>query len=176
MIPKFVLVVMLITSCFGQLKYDRAVDWNLPDLVHKRLEGSHLLEKYDLSDRLNPFYLRGDFDGDSKPDYAVLVVNRQSKKSAIAVYLSSRDQIEVLGDGGVLIRVGTKKEGYGLADFDWMDAWQVEARERLTPNELNEAAAIPQMKGEGFMVEKTEAASALIYWDGAKFRWYQLAD
>ena len=56
-----------------------------------------------------PFYLRGDFDGDSKPDYAVLVVNLQSKKSAIAIYLSSRDRVEVLGAGGVLIRVGTKK-------------------------------------------------------------------
>jgi hypothetical protein len=170
------LILLAVTSCFAQLKYDRGVDWNLPESVQKRLEASRLLDKYDLSDRVNPFYLRGDFDGDGKPDYAVLIANKKSKKSAIAVCLSSRNTVEVLGADGTKLRVGTKQDSYDLADFDWMDAWQVHSRTKLAASELNSAETIFRMAGEGLLVEKTESASALVYWDGAKFRWYQLSD
>jgi hypothetical protein len=81
-----------------------------------------------------------------------------------------------LGAEGKNLRVGTENGGYDLADFDWMDAWQVRKRVQLSRNELNDRPKIPQMSGEGIMVEKTEAASALVYWDGQSFRWYQLTD
>jgi hypothetical protein len=170
------LILLAASSCFAQLRYERAIDWNIPDSAQKLLEESHLLEKYDLSDRVNPFYLRGDFDGDGKPDYAVLIANKKSKKSAIAICLSSRNGVAVLGADGTKVRAGTSREGYDLADFDWMDAWQVHARIKLAQNELNVAGTISQMTGEGLLVEKTEAASALVYWDGRRFRWYQLSD
>ena len=32
------------------------------------------------------------------------------------------------------------------------------------------------MIGEGVMVEKTESASGIIYFDGKCYRWYQLGD
>ena len=144
--------------------------------MQKRFASARFLDTYNLSDRINPFYLRGDFDGDGKPDYAVLVINKRLKKSALAICLSTHNAIDLLGVGGTKLRVGTNEDGYDLADFDWMDAWQVEPRLKLVPNELNSAATIAHMAGEGLIVEKTEAASALIYWDGKKFRWYQLSD
>ncbi len=173
---KLALLIILTTSVFAQLKYERAIDWNLPDPVQKRFESAHLLDSYDISDRVNPFYLRGDFDGDGEPDYAVLVTNKKSKKSAVAFTLTSKTTVDVIGGEGVKLRVGSKDDGYDLQDFDWMDAWQVHRRVQLPANELNTAATIHQMLGEGVMVEKTEAASALIYWDGKSFRWYQLGD
>ena len=172
----FLLFLVLSVSMFGQLKYDRGIDWNLPDSVEKRFEAARLLESYDLSDRVNPFYLRGDFDGDGKPDYAVLVTNKRSKKSAVAIALSTKSGVDVIGGEGMKLRVGTEKDGYDLEDFDWMDAWQVHKRVPLSRNEFNDHATIPKMSGEGIMVERTEAASALIYWDGKSFRWYQLTD
>jgi len=48
-------------------------DWNIPRPVWERLDKEKLLSTYEISTKLNPFYLRGDFDGDGKPDYAVLI-------------------------------------------------------------------------------------------------------
>jgi len=174
---KAILVVLLAAApYFTQLKYDRTIDWNLPDPVKKRLDAAHFWDAYSLSDRVNPFYLRGDFDGDGKPDYAVLVTSKKSNKSAIVVCLSSRNSLDVLGAEGTKLRVGSLKAGYELTEFDWMDAWQVHSRLKLGQNELNPPGTFAQMAGEGLMVEKTESASALIYWDGSRFRWYQLGD
>lgn len=170
------MLLPLIATCFAQLKYDRAIDWSLPESVQKRFASTHFLDTYDLSDRINPFYLRGDFDGDGKPDYAVLMINKKLEKSELTICLSTRNVVDLLGVDGTKLRVGTNKDGYDLDDFDWMDAWQVQPRLKLVSSELNPAATIPQMVREGLMVEKTEAASGLIYWDGKKFRWYQLGD
>jgi len=35
---------------------------------------------------------------------------------------------------------------------------------------------VTPMTGEGIVVEKAEASSALIYWDGKQYRWLQLSD
>jgi hypothetical protein len=32
------------------------------------------------------------------------------------------------------------------------------------------------LRGDALLVAKREAASALVYWDGKSFRWYQLGD
>ena len=169
-------LVSLSLHVFGQLAYDRPVDWNLPDPAQKCMEASHIFDRFSLSDRVNPFYLRGDFDGDGQQDYAVLVTDQKSKKSAMVICLSSHKSADVLGKSGRMIRVGTKSDGYDLEDFDWMDAWQVHPRIAPIPSELNDASTVGKMVGEGIRVERTEAASALVYWDGTNFRWYQLSD
>lgn len=156
--------------------YSQIVTWSLPDAVDTQFKSARIFEKYKLSERLNPFYLRGDFDGDGKPDYAVLAVEKSSGKTALVVCLSTVKAVRILGPGGVKVRVGTAKDGYDLPDFDWMDAWQVRPKERLATSELNDSSTVGSMSGEAMMVEKTEAASAYIYWDGSKFRWYQLSD
>jgi|KBSMisStaDraftv2_1062788.scaffolds.fasta_scaffold154386_2 hypothetical protein len=84
--------------------------------------------------------------------------------------------MQVLGAGGKKIHVGTQADGHDLSDFDWMDAWQVYGRVELTANELNDKSTLGPMTGEGLLVEKTESASSIIDWDGAKFRWYQHSD
>jgi len=35
---------------------------------------SRQLSGYKIDPRVNPFYLRGDFDGDGKPDFAVTII------------------------------------------------------------------------------------------------------
>jgi hypothetical protein len=34
----------------------------------------------------------------------------------------------------------------------------------------------PVLRGDALYVEKTESASAIIYWDGSTYRWYQQGD
>lgn len=36
--------------------------------------------------------------------------------------------------------------------------------------------APPKLRGDGLMVIKTESASALIYWNGKRYAWYQQGD
>ena len=152
----------------GQLQYDRGIDLNLPQGVLKRFESEGFLKRYDLSDKVNPFYLRGDFDGDGIPDYAILVISRSTKQIGIAIVRSGAKKIEVLGAGGINLQDGSVK------DFAWMDVWAVERKQKLEPNDWNKP--IRPMVGEGIDVEKSESASALIYWDGKQYRWFQTSD
>jgi len=152
----------------GQLNYDRGIDTNLPPSALKRFESEKFLKSYDLYEKVNPFYLRGDFDGDGVPDYAILVTSRATKQVGIAIVRSGAKKIEVLGAGGINLQEGSVK------DFAWMDVWLVERKHKLEPNDWDKP--IGQMVGEGIEVEKSESASALIYWDGKQYRWFQTSD
>jgi len=91
-----ILLVFLITiSLFsaGQLNYNRGIDVNLPPSVFNRFESENFLKGYDLCDKINPFYLRGDFDGDGIADYAILVTSRSTKQVGIAIARSGAKKI-----------------------------------------------------------------------------------
>jgi hypothetical protein len=168
------LLFLTSASATAQLKYDKAVDWNLPSEASARLEKAGTLSRYQLADAVNPFYLRGDFDGDGKPDYAVLVINKATKKRGIATVRSSGTIVDVLGAGGTSLRVGSGNGSYLLDDFDWMDEWYVE-RKRKVADELGSEVA-SAMAGEGMVVAKSESASALVYWNGKTWVWKQMGD
>jgi hypothetical protein len=44
---------------------------------------------YKINRDLNPFYLRGDFDGDKKADYALAIVESKTAKKGILIYHST---------------------------------------------------------------------------------------
>ena len=60
-----VLALMLLFSIprSMQLDYSHKVAWNLPDDVRKKLDKAKFFDHYELSEEVNPFYLRGDLDG-----------------------------------------------------------------------------------------------------------------
>ena len=170
-------MVLLATFASGQLKYDHKVDWSLPEVVLQRFEEANLLDTYQLSDKINPFYLRGDFDGDGVPDYAILVEQKKTHKIGIAIVRSKAAAVEVLGTGGILVRAGAGTGSYLVEDYNWMDAWQVQRKRTLEVDDREGSDKHPgPMVSEGLLVEKTESASAIIYFDGKRYRWYQLGD
>ena len=173
MVKILLLSVFLLTtiSTTAQLKGENAADCDLPDPARLRLaKASH----YDLSCTLNPTHLQGDFDGDGKPDYAILVVNKATKKHGIAVVKSSATAVEILGAGGTKLRVSSGPDSYWLDDFDWMDRWHVEPKHKVTEGLGSKVAAT--MRGDGIVVEKSEAASALVFWNGKRWLWKQMGD
>src|SRR5438067_11268282 len=101
---------------------------------------------------MNPFYVRGDFNGDSKIDVAVLVKQRSTGKLGIAIVHGATEKVTILGAG-----IGI---GNGGDDFEWMDSWQLYSKTRAAhaAGETN----IPHLRGDALLVEKSEAASALI--------------
>ena len=112
---------------------------------------------------LNPFYQRGDFDGDGRPDYAVLVRHARTGKRGIAFVHRASAAVHVVGAGTSI--------GNGGDDLSWMDAWRV--LERGAGSRGAGGGAPPKLRGDGLVVEKTESASAVLWWDGQRYRWSQ---
>jgi hypothetical protein len=142
---------------------------NVPQDVLMQFADGPFAETYSISGRINPFYLRGDFDGDGKPDYAVLVASKKDHSSGIAIWLSSKAKILVLGAGNAF-RVGAEE----TRSFDVIDTWQVYAKKPVEQG-VGEGPP-PKLIGEAILAGKKESASGLIFWNGKRFAWYQQGD
>src|SRR5689334_3864462 len=138
---------------------------NVPAWVHDAFAASNLNEKYEFSFHLNPFYLRGDFNGDEITDVAILVKEKKSEKIGIAIVHGGNRHIFLIGAGRTI--------GNG-DDFPWMNIWGVYPKELVYRGAAERRP--PTLRGEALLVEKAESASALIYWDGKDYRWYQQGD
>ena len=141
---------------------------SLPPEVHQAFSNGDLGKKYVFSARLNPFFIQGDFDGDGHLDTAVLIESRSSSKTGIVVVHTARKQVFILGAGTAV--AGSN----GNDSFDWMDAWHAYAK-RVVERGAGERKP-PDLRGDALHVEKTESASAIIYWDGSGYRWFQQGD
>ncbi|MEQ9101978.1 MAG: hypothetical protein RIF40_22685 [Imperialibacter sp.] len=139
---------------------------SLPSDLSGKLSQSGFLKEYDLNVALNPFYLRGDFNGDEKMDYAIAVTDKQTKKRGIAIFTSQTDF--------VLIGAGNSLPNRKMDDFGWMDAWYVYSN-RTVEIGAGETEEL-KLTTDAIMAVKTESASGLIYWNGKEFRWYQQGD
>lgn len=129
----------------------------LPDWAQEswsRLARENSLER---SQRLAPATLSGDFDGDGKPDLAVLVTHRATRKEGIALLFGAATRGIVVGAGKAL--------GHGGDDFSWMDTWQVRRQ-----------AKSPRAGADALFVAKSESASALIVLRAGKATWVQQGD
>jgi len=123
-------------------------------------------KKYEVSFHLSPFYLRGDFDGDHKIDIAVLVKQRSTGKLGIAIIHGLAHKVTILGAGTAI--------GNGDDDFEWMDNWQIYTK--TVGTNAAGAQSLPHLRGHALLVSKSEAASALIYWNGKRYVWLQQGD
>jgi hypothetical protein len=137
---------------------------NIPESVTAIFKAKRLDKQYDFSFHMNPFYLRGDFNGDGKPDIAVLVRQTRTGKVGIAIIHSAAKDVHVVGAGTTI--------GNGGDNFDWMDHWHVRTKGEAGQGQAKTIA----LKGEALYVSKSEAASALIYWNGSRYVWRQQGD
>lgn len=159
---------VLLPACPVAADLPFAQNESLPPEVREVFSQKGLTEKYEFSSPLNPFYLQGDFNGDGRRDTAVLIRSRSSKKTGIAVFHAAGNQVFILG-------AGRRVAGAGENDsFDWMDAWHVYGKAEVKRGA--DESKPPVLRGDALYVEKTESASAIIYWDGAAYRWYQQGD
>lgn len=133
---------------------------SLPEWAGSRLEQVERQKRIRVSSDSSLGYLEADLDGDRRLDLAVPVRSMRSGKSGIAILLRNRGGAIVLGAGFDF--------GNGGDDFSWMDEWSVHS--------ISGHEGRPKLRGDALLVAKREAASALVYWDGKSFRWYQLGD
>jgi hypothetical protein len=139
---------------------------SLSPYVLRVLESDAAAKRYAVVSHLNPFYIHGDFNGDGRIDTAVLIKDRDSGKTGIAVVHAGAKSAIILGAG--------RKFGNGGDDFQWMDAWHLHPRGSVQRGAGQ--GAPPILMGDALMVIKTESASALVYWNGKRYAWYQQGD
>ncbi len=163
----FLFLLFFIPSfALSQRDYDRWVqEQNVPLEILKAFQESAVDTLLAFSFHVNPFYLRGDFDADGQADYAVMIKHKNTQKLGIAVCLSSKKQVYILGAG--------KRFGNG-DDFVWVDIWMVS--QKLSEYKTNWEDHALHMIAEGIVVEKSESSAGMIYWDGKEFQWYQISD
>ena len=163
-----VAVAMFVTASHGASPddLDFVVASSLPSAVRASLASDRQLRGYELSSRINPFYLQADFNGDGRVDTSILVRSSRTKKMGIAVIHGGSEPSVVLG--------ADRHFGNGSDDFSWMNAWHVYPRGPVPPGP--DEAGPPRLIGDGLMVLKTESASAIIYWTGTGYAWYQQGD
>lgn len=155
-----ILLTSLATFVWGQTLY-------LPEDLQKFYEQEKIKSSFEINAMMNPFYLRGDFDGDQKIDYAVTVVERKTGKKGLIIYHPTSKNYFLIGAGVEL----TTRPG---DDYGWMDAWEVFSKKEVEKG-VDETATI-KLKGDAILVLKLESSSGLIYWDGKKYQWYQQGD
>lgn len=134
---------------------------NLPPWASAIFGEQRFASIYALSTRINPYLLQGDFNGDGRLDVAVLVERKRTMQQGIAILHAGSMTPIVVGAG--------REIGNGGDDFSWLDAWSIEARDAR-------GKSAPTLRGDALLVQKLEAASGLIYWDGRTYQWRQQGD
>ena len=114
------------------------------------------------SDKITPPSLTGDFDGDGKPDHAVVVI--RAREQGILVCRSGADSPVVLG-------AGTAFNEMRNLDFS---SWRVHQKGIRVARGAGQRRP-PVLRGDALLLE-WESASAIVYWNGTKFIWYQQGD
>jgi hypothetical protein len=137
----------------------------LPSWAAPRWESIAKASALKLSGRINPFLLRGDFDGDGRHDLALLVEHLQSRKIGIVILLRNGAAPHVLGAG--------QSFGNGGDNFDWLDIWNVQDKGTI---QKDSNAKSTQPGADSLLLVKESSASALIYLAKGKFQWRQQGD
>jgi hypothetical protein len=112
---------------------------DIPEVINTAVANGFLAKKYELSFHMNPFYLRGDFNGDGKTDIAFLLKQRSTGKLGIAIINGATDKVTVVGAGNAV--------GNGSDDFEWMDSWQVYSKGRAAQEAKG---SVPHLRGDAF--------------------------
>ena len=136
----------------------------LPVWAAKPWAAASAVNGLDISGSVNPFYQRGDFDGDGRADLAILVRDKTTGKIGILMLHRAGKP--------VLLGAGRPFENGG-DDFAWIDQWSVDDGGDPAPSRSTRSAREP---ADALWVAKEGAASALIRYRNGKYVWRQQGD
>jgi hypothetical protein len=154
---KRILLVVCVTAYCATLRAE-VDEYNVPLKVTACLNAVRDRD-FEISDRMNPFYLRGDFDGNGVADYAVLIAQRNTGKAGIFVCFGRTHKAVRIAAGQPISLEGGKKFD-DLGDFD---AWNID-----------ESGQPVNRKRDAIHLIAKEAGSGRFSWTGKAFQWTQL--
>jgi len=139
-----------------------------PLLVQHCLEQPGIKGKIEILTAQIPYYLRGDFDGDSHSDYAVAVRGPRTRRNGVLI-CTNRKKAFILGADNP-----TKPPFSDMPDDNFVAPhWQVYTKQETYALRLyRNGKLIPASAPKGETIAMIwEDGICLIYWDGTRFRW-----
>ena len=136
----------------------------LPGWAAKSWAAAAAANGIELAAAVNPFYQRGDFDGDGRPDLALLIRDKATGKVGILV-LHRAGKPVLLGAGRAF--------GNGGDDFAWLDQWWVDDGGTKLSRDKDPSG---KRRADILRVAKDSSASALIVHRNGKYVWRQQGD
>ena len=136
----------------------------LPAWAAKPWRAASAANNIELSGAVNPFYQRGDFDGDGKADLAILVRDKATGKMGILM-LHRAGKAVLLGAG--------RSFGNGGDDFAWIDQWSVDDG---ASNPRRRGGPSASERADALWVAKEGSASALIRYRNHRYVWHRQGD
>jgi hypothetical protein len=120
-----------------------------PDLVRQaQQKGLYDPAQLPISRDMNPYFIRGDFNGDGEMDVAFWVTNRASGLRGVAIIHSTLDTLYVFGAGRPRPPGGTK------SDQVWVDAWHLLPIGYVEDHPLGNIPEIGVVYGQPFTFER----------------------
>jgi hypothetical protein len=153
-----VLMLLYLSVCALGFAQSEDVSDSVPGEVLREFKAISFWKQYRIDYRVNPFYLRADFDGDSKPDFAVLCVRTSDKTPFIAMVLSKPQKT-------IFVALDPEKQ---------MDGWEVFSKSVITRPQFDAAKPPPRLMGDAVVLKFS--ITLLLYWDGREFGTYALSD
>ncbi len=158
----------------GQVEIQKGITERVKYLVHQSMpeelrrlyDSSGISQTHEIDVCINPFYLVGDYDGDSKQDFVIPVLSKQSeaRRFSTEVVLRGNGEVNWLDED-----IGENRPG-GV----WTPVFRgAQVRDRLG---YNAGQPAPILNADAFILARPQSSSALIYWHGNQFALYWLSD
>lgn len=143
-----------------------------PDLIREaERRGLYNRDTLPVLRAMNPFFLRGDFNGDGELDIAFWVQSLETQERGVAILHSTLDRLYVFGAGQPL------PEPRGSASTEvYVDAWHLISAGRIESHPYGDVPAIGVVEGEPFTFERETLefiylgkASFVFYWANEQY-------
>lgn len=126
-----------------------------------------------LDNRMNPFYLETDLNGDEKLDIAFCVLEKSTNKKGILIIHGGNSETHLIGAGKEFAHVGD--------DLKFIEIWKVYRERTVGLTEFAENGDILGSKdikidNDAILVAKSESSSNLIAWKIDKYIWLHTGD
>jgi hypothetical protein len=116
----------------------------------------------------NPFYLRGDFDGDGKPDYAIALRGPKTKRNGVLFCMANKT-LYLVGADQPLRPASSDMPNDNSVAPNWEIFTKADIA-NLKRFDINVPNPLPKTAGEAVAMI-WEDGLALIYWNGSHFSW-----
>jgi hypothetical protein len=160
-LSKYFFAFSIFFVCVPSRAQDTLTVKRIPAWANSVLENSSIASNYKVSDKINPFYLEADFNGDELMDIVFFIESKTDGKHGIVIINRGTNNIFVLGAG--------KDLGMG-SDISWCNTWFV-YRDKWIYN-FNDKKKKFSIRYPGIEIVKSETTSAVVYWDGRRYKTY----
>jgi len=152
---------------------------NVPFQVSRCLKG--FSGKYQVLKAMNPFYLRGDFDGDKKADYVALIEELATNKQGLLFCFGDANRKPQVLGAGVNVQIGDgevvayllREEGASVDDSTRKGVLVDDLTSDPDTGVWGVATGCGQRKHDCVYLGKSEAGGGWFIWDGRRFVWRQ---